>query len=357
MMSLWPSRLSPSFPTTSTLPSLSSSLLAFQHMIAGDHLSPPVPSETSSPLPPPSSSPKFHATPTPLIIASLPAASLPTSSLPLPPPVTPSASPSTASTATSSLLSALPPNSIDVQQLAIQLLPSPSLHPASSSSSSSSASPTTPSYLTTPHPLPRRSSSALATAATAVSTTTSVIVSDERIEVDPYDALTAALVPNQLSLSYSTHPSRVYILLLACTVSAMQGATYVTFSTIPDYFNLYFRQPPRDQHLLDLLLNWGPIVYLPTVFLAAWLQSWPQGLRRSLLLAGLLCFLGNGMRMIPTFFTTQYRDDNLTWMLIFLHAGTSAEAHAHTTLAWADEQMDSLDVAVCWLCLPLQVRS
>ena len=338
-MNLWSARTSPtsssSAQSTSTLPSLSTSLLAIQHMMIGDIHSPSHASDSPS-----HSSPTHHPAPVPPIIASLPAAALPSAALPPPPAVT---SPTSFASTTSSLISSLPSNSIDVQQLAIKLLPSvPPLHPSISSSS-----PTTPSYLSTPHS-GLRSTSALASAATAVSTTTSVIVSDERIEVDPYDALTAALVPNQLSLSYSTQPARFYLLSLFCALSAVQGATYCTFSTIPDYFNQYFRQPPRDQHLLDLLLNWGPIVFLPTVFLAAYLQSWPQGLRRSLLLAGLLCFLGNALRMVPTFFDTQYREDNLTWMLLFVHAGSTTatllRALAHPQAADSD---DSPYVAAC----------
>ena len=208
----------------------------------------------------------------------------------------------------------MPANTIGPQQLAVKLLPSAPLAP-----SISSASPPTPSYL-------RSTSAALTTAATAVSTTTSVLISDERIEVDPYDALTAALVPDQLSLSYSTSPTRLWVLFLFALISAMQGATYCTFSTIPDYFNHYFHQPPRDQHLLDLLLNYGPIVYLPTVFVAAYLQSWPQGLRRSLLLAGCLTALGNALRMVPTFFSTEYREENLTYLLLFVHVGQIVNA-------------------------------
>ena len=266
-------------------------------------------------------------------------------------------------------------NTVTASKLAIKLLPT-----ANNASSSSSPSSSSPSSSVTPTAETSRSvSAAISSATAAVSTTTSVLVSDERIEVDPYDALTAALVPDaHLSLSYSVHASRFYILLLFFAISSLQGLVYCTFSTIPEFFNSYFLQPPRDQQLLDLLLQWAPIVYLPTVFLAAYFfQTLYDGLRRSVLLAAALVWLGTALRMLPSVFSTDYRHEHNAWMIWLVHAGQIVNALAaplvmaspsKLSVTWfADEERslatavatisNGFGIALAYLVFPLLVTS
>ena len=203
---------------------------------------------------------------------------------------------------------------ITPETLAAKLLPAVAPLRVSESAASGSSEVTPRSYTPTGR--------SISSTAAAVTSTTSVLVADERIEVDAYDALTAALVPEAtLSLAYRTHFSRYWVLTLYCSLSALQGMLYCTFSTVPDYFNAYFDQPTRDQRLLDLLLNWAPITYIPTVLFAAWLAQYTEGLRRSVLLAGLLCAVGASIRMVPSFLSISTREDNMTWMVWLLHAG------------------------------------
>ena len=214
-----------------------------------------------------------------------------------------------------------PTNTITPDALAARLLP-PLPHLRVSESAASTVSDITPRSYT---PTGRSISSTAA----AITGTTSVLVEDERIEVDAYDALTAALVPDALlSLTYRTHYSRYWVLLLYCSVSALQGMLYCTFSTIPDYFNAYFQQPTRDQRLLDLLLNWSPIVYIPTILLAARLAQYTEGLRRSVLLAGLFCAVGATIRMVPSLLSSRTREQDMAWMIWMLHAGQIVNALA-----------------------------
>ena len=214
-----------------------------------------------------------------------------------------------------------PTNVITPDALAVKLLPPLPPLRVSSSANSTSAEVTPRSF--TPN------GRTISSTAAAVTSTTSVLVADERIEVDAYDALTAALVPEAtLSLTYRTQYTRYWVLLLYCSLSALQGMLYCTFSTIPDYFNAYFHQPTRDQRLLDLLLNWSPIVYIPTVLLAAWLAQWTEGLRRSVLLAGLFCAVGATIRMVPSLLSSEVRQDNMGWMVWLLHAGQIVNALA-----------------------------
>ena len=214
-----------------------------------------------------------------------------------------------------------PTNVITPDELAAKLLPAVAPLRVSESAASAASEVTPRSY--------SPNGRSISSTAAAVTSTTSVLVADERIEVDAYDALTAALVPEaSLSLTYRTHYSRFWVLLLYCSLSALQGMLYCTFSTIPDYFNAYFDQPTRDQRLLDLLLNWSPIVYIPTVLLAAWLAQYTEGLRRSVLLAGLFCAVGATIRMVPSFWSSEARADNMVWMVWLLHAGQIVNALA-----------------------------
>jgi len=141
-----------------------------------------------------------------------------------------------------------------------------------------------------------------------------------RIEVDPYDVLAAALVPGALQRNdFRPEKKRWYVLLVFAWLSAMQGLIWCTFSTVPASSNNYFGEPAHSQHLVDLFLNWGPIIYLPAVFIASWMLTKQDGLRKSVLLGASLCFLGASIRCVPTFLHDHTTD---SWYVLFcVHLG------------------------------------
>jgi MFS family permease len=146
-----------------------------------------------------------------------------------------------------------------------------------------------------------------------------------RIEVDPYDVLAAALVPGALQRNdFRPEKKRWYVLLVFAWLSAMQGLVWCAFSTVPESTNNYFGEAPHSQNFVDLILNWGPIIYLPAVFIAGWMLTKQDGLRKAVLLGAALVFLGAGIRAIPTFF-----DDHTTsqwYVLLSIHFGSVLNA-------------------------------
>jgi cyanate permease len=141
-----------------------------------------------------------------------------------------------------------------------------------------------------------------------------------RIEVDPYDVLAAALVPGALQRNdFRPEKKRWYVLLVFSWLSAMQGLIWCTFSTVPESSNNYFGEPTDSQNFINLILNWGPIIYLPAVFVAGWVLTKQDGLRKSVMFGATLCFLGASIRCIPTFLADHTTD---RWYVLFcVHFG------------------------------------
>lgn len=148
-----------------------------------------------------------------------------------------------------------------------------------------------------------------------------------RIEVDPYDVLAAALVPGALERNdFRPEKKRWYVLLVFSALSAMQGLIWCTFSTVPASANNYFGEPVDSPQLLDLLLSWGPIIYLPAVLVAGWMLPKENGLRKSVLLGSALVFFGASIRCIPTFFREHIVSK--WWVLLCVHMGQILNALA-----------------------------
>jgi hypothetical protein len=111
---------------------------------------------------------------------------------------------------------------------------------------------------------------------------------------------------------YQLERKRWLILLIYCMGSQLQGLVWVTFSTVSTVSLTYY-STSTNKHFtdatLDLLLNYGPIAYIPAVFLAMYLlnQSASQGLRRTIQLGALFVASGACLRCIPCFFSEETR--------------------------------------------------
>lgn len=129
----------------------------------------------------------------------------------------------------------------------------------------------------------------------------------------------------------SPEVKRWYILLLFCMISAVQCNAYFTFSSVPsrvvEYYHLHDPGKHKVNSTIDLLLNYGPICFLLTAPLAAYILSLPiTGLRNTIITAGQLIFIGSIIRSIPSILHdlpfVDYQITNSFWnCLIFLHFG------------------------------------
>jgi hypothetical protein len=106
-------------------------------------------------------------------------------------------------------------------------------------------------------------------------------------------------LPNYGQLS----ATRYYMLVMYSLLTLVQCLVWFTFgsaSSIPDYYSM-----PNSE--VDLLLNWGPIIFLGVVPFASWLLSRNGGLSRALRLGSILCCLACWIRLVPCWYPEQDR--------------------------------------------------
>eukprot|EP01083_Nonionella_stella_P287576 978921_1 len=130
---------------------------------------------------------------------------------------------------------------------------------------------------------------------------------------------------------------RWYILVVSSLTSALQCNTWFTFSSVPsqieEYYHLQRTSHGEVNQVIDLLLNWGPIMAFPSIPLTAYILLFPlNGLQYSVRLSITLIFFGCLIRSIPTILTSigaTYEINNSFWnTLIFLHCGQILNAIA-----------------------------
>eukprot|EP00742_Colponemidia_sp_Colp-10_P002780 GILJ01002972.1.p1 GENE.GILJ01002972.1~~GILJ01002972.1.p1 ORF type:complete len:458 (-),score=57.19 GILJ01002972.1:377-1750(-) len=154
---------------------------------------------------------------------------------------------------------------------------------------------------------------------------------------------------------YSLDPKRFYIIAVFSFISFLQSLQWLTFSSIPYKTNDYF--PTTNLDTIFLLLNWGPIVFLPVVFVTSWLMTQPNGVRKCILLAAGLTVLGSTCRCIPCFLSEDFRATDSAVAL--LHLGQIFNAAAgplvmapptQLSVTWFGEHERATATAVSTVC-------
>lgn len=103
-----------------------------------------------------------------------------------------------------------------------------------------------------------------------------------------------------LSINQSTvfrvYPQRFWILFLYSFLTFNQCMFWLTFSPIAsstmDFYHV-------DEATVDLLLNWGPIIFLPTLPLVYLILNSHRGLRKCLLIFASVSFFATSFRLLP----------------------------------------------------------
>jgi FLVCR family MFS transporter len=98
---------------------------------------------------------------------------------------------------------------------------------------------------------------------------------------------------------------------------------WFSFSSAPVAVNSYFGTTDAD---LDLLLNWGPIVFLPVCPFVASLLRRPAGLNRAMRMGAFMCFFACALRAVPCILSPALRRSRSGQLL--LHAGQIINAAA-----------------------------
>lgn len=107
-----------------------------------------------------------------------------------------------------------------------------------------------------------------------------------------------------------------YTLAVFALLTTNQTVFWFSFSSAPAPVNAYFGTSDAD---LDLLLNWGPIVFLPVCPFVAWLLRRPTGLNTALRSGAFMCFIACAVRSVPCLLAPDLRSSRRVQLL--LHAG------------------------------------
>ncbi|CAF1461788.1 unnamed protein product [Adineta steineri] len=129
---------------------------------------------------------------------------------------------------------------------------------------------------------------------------------------------TVLLAPSIVSLPYRVYPQRFYVLTVFCLLSFNQNLIWLTFSPIARSTETYYK---ISEATVDLLLNWGPIIFIPCLPLTYILLNKDHGLRRCIILLAIGDFIAALLRVIPSVLTSPSSPHFSTISMIFMHAG------------------------------------
>ena len=118
--------------------------------------------------------------------------------------------------------------------------------------------------------------------------------------------------------AYVSYPQRFYVLLIFSFLGFNQSLKWITFSPIARNVEAYYNVT---ESTVDLLLNWGPITFLPCLPLTYILLSTRHGLRRAVIILAVINFIAALVRVIPMMITTPSSPSFSSISLPFFHVG------------------------------------
>ncbi|CAF1034019.1 unnamed protein product [Rotaria sordida] len=123
---------------------------------------------------------------------------------------------------------------------------------------------------------------------------------------------------SQTKPPYVLYSQRFYVLLIFSFLSFNQCLIWLTFAPIARSTEAYYK---ISEATVDLLLNWGPIMFIPCLPLTYILLNKHHGLRRCIVLLSITDFIATLVRIIPIIITTPSSPNFSRISLVFLHVG------------------------------------
>lgn len=117
---------------------------------------------------------------------------------------------------------------------------------------------------------------------------------------------------------FHVYPQRFWILFIFAFLSFNQTMFWLTFSPIAGPTKNFYQ---IDEATVDLLLNWGPIIFLPTLPLIYLLLNTRHGLRKCVLIFAILPLIATCLRLLPFIFTSSTNPNFHDIAVPFLHIG------------------------------------
>lgn len=111
---------------------------------------------------------------------------------------------------------------------------------------------------------------------------------------------------------------RFYVLFLFALLAFNQCWIWLTFSPIARSTEQYYH---ISETTIDLLLNWGPIIFIPCLPLTYFLLNRPHGLRKCVVVLAIMDFFAAFVRVIPSVVTDPSSPHFTSISMVFLHLG------------------------------------
>ena len=120
------------------------------------------------------------------------------------------------------------------------------------------------------------------------------------------------------SLPYRVYPQRFYVLAVFSLLAFNQCLIWLTFSPIARSAETYYN---ISEATVDLLLNWGPIIFIPCLPLTYILLNKHNGLRRCIIPLAVTDFIATILRVIPSVLISPSSPHFSAITMPFMHAG------------------------------------
>jgi len=117
---------------------------------------------------------------------------------------------------------------------------------------------------------------------------------------------------------YLVYPRRFYVLFVFSFLSFNQCMMWLTFSPIERHAEAYYS---INDSTIDLLLNWGPIIFIPCLPLTSLLLNTADGLRYGVLILAITDFIAALIRILPSIIFQRTSPNFDTIALPFIHVG------------------------------------
>ncbi len=129
------------------------------------------------------------------------------------------------------------------------------------------------------------------------------------------------LVQTSSSSSLSIYPvyrRRFYVIFIFAFLAFNQCLFWLTFSPISKSTQMYYG---INESTVNLLLNWGPIIFIPCLPLSYILLNKRDGLRRTIILLAITDFIGIFLRILPMIIVSPSNPHFSSISLLFIHIG------------------------------------
>ncbi|CAF3670232.1 unnamed protein product [Rotaria socialis] len=124
--------------------------------------------------------------------------------------------------------------------------------------------------------------------------------------------------PSLSSISFPLYRRRFYVLFVFGFLAFNQYLFWLTFSPISQSTQAYYH---ITESTINLLLNWGSIIFIPCLPLTYVLLNKPHGLRKCVIILAITDLLATILRIVPSMIVSPSNDNFTSVSLFFIHVG------------------------------------